>query len=1159
MTRSYPMALAAALILCLGFTAVGAQTQPSNVGAGEAIQRPVGIRAEELKTRRSVVENLKDVDDATKKTALGYYDQALNLYELAEKFRQDKDVAAARIKASEARIREVRKLLKQPLPPAVVESSAAELSTARLEQRTREEEAKLKAVTDLLARWTSELENQKNLLKQLPDMISKTNNRIAELQNEINLPATGQQQAFISEAHQLALTVEQAKAKVELSLYEQLLAGHESIMALLTVERDLAGRQAKHQEAITAQWRGALQLRREKEAVKARTEAEEAKAKSPALHPILQKELDLNVTLGEGLEALTKEELILVRDLSYLQSRLQDLEDEQQLARERVELISLGGESGYFLRELRNSLPAVGEFKKKSYSRKLKISQYREKQLQLDRNRRELTDLDERVNRILSESLQATPEELQQSARLQGDLRSALAARRELIEKLQAGYSRALKYLSNIEVSDQELTQKTRQLVSFLDRHLLWIRSSKAVHWEDLLRLKVAVSWFTDADFWWQLRQDLMLSVQLRMKTWIAGLLLAVVLLAGKRTARKELYRTADRVSQQDRDTFGLTLRAFIATAWMAAAWPFIFGFFAYQLTRLPMPHIFTQAISSGLTAVATLLLPVSFFYHVFAAEGLGQAHLQWPVTVLRTLRKNLRWFIPSMVTFGFFISSMKIAKKFEYSDALAIAALILLSLSAVVFLARVFYPGGAVTTNLATRRPKSWTFRLRYAWFAIMLSVPLFQIVLAASGYFYSALELRQLIRTTVLLAVALVLLRALGIKWLAIVHRKLILKRALQEPAAATQADGVAHAAVSSDGGSGDGVQPLPIPEESVEKIGIQSRNILNSLIVIIGAVWLWMVWEPIFPALGILESVQLWSYSATVDGAVQRIPVDLADLLLAILLVVVTFMASRNLPGFLEITVFNAIPMDFGARHALVIISRYVIIAAGVMTFFSVVGLKWSTIQWLVAALSVGLGFGLQEVVANFISGIIVLFERPFRVGDAVTIGDTTGIVSRIRIRATTIVDFDRKELIVPNKDFITGKLINWSLSDKLFRVRIPVGIAYGSDTGTAEKLLLKAARLNPLVVREPEPTAIFTGFGDNALNFELRVFVNGLEHWYPMLHRMNRTIDQEFRNAGITIAFPQRDVHLDTTGPLEVRVVSGDHVSLNSSAGSAAPEK
>ena len=107
------------------------------------------------------------------------------------------------------------------------------------------------------------------------------------------------------------------------------------------------------------------------------------------------------------------------------------------------------------------------------------------------------------------------------------------------------------------------------------------------------------------------------------------------------------------------------------------------------------------------------------------------------------------------------------------------------------------------------------------------------------------------------------------------------------------------------------------------------------------------------------------------------------------------------------------------------------------------FTAIGIKWSSIQWLIAALGVGVGFGLQEGVANFICGLIVLFERPFRIGDTVTIGDVSGTVTRIRIRATTVIDWDRKELIVPNKEFITGRLINWSLSDNIIRLRVPVG--------------------------------------------------------------------------------------------------------------------
>ena len=144
----------------------------------------------------------------------------------------------------------------------------------------------------------------------------------------------------------------------------------------------------------------------------------------------------------------------------------------------------------------------------------------------------------------------------------------------------------------------------------------------------------------------------------------------------------------------------------------------------------------------------------------------------------------------------------------------------------------------------------------------------------------------------------------------------------------------------------------------------------------------------------------------------------------------------------------------------------------------------------------------------------------------------------------------MDWDRKELIVPNKEFITGRLINWSLSDNIFRIKVPIGIAYGSDTELAEKLLLKAAKANPLIVENPEPRAVFLGFGDNSLNFELRVFIEDANEWIPMLHQLNKAVDYEFRKADVTISFPQRDVHLDQVGPLEVRVVSGSSSFSNS---------
>jgi len=210
-------------------------------------------------------------------------------------------------------------------------------------------------------------------------------------------------------------------------------------------------------------------------------------------------------------------------------------------------------------------------------------------------------------------------------------------------------------------------------------------------------------------------------------------------------------------------------------------------------------------------------------------------------------------------------------------------------------------------------------------------------------------------------------------------------------------------------------------------------------------------------------------------------------------------------------------------------------------GLLAAAGTLGLSWSQVQWLAAAVTVGLGFGLQEIFGNFVSGLIILFERPVRVGDTVTLGNVQGTVSKIRIRATTIVDWDRRELIVPNKEFITGQLINWTLSDPILRVVVPVGIAYGSDTALAEKLLLEVASTCEWVLPEPPPSVLFSAFGDSSLDFQLRVFIPSIDVYWRAKHALHMSVDQAFRQAGVVIAFPQRDLHLRSVDePLPVRV-------------------
>jgi potassium efflux system protein len=264
--------------------------------------------------------------------------------------------------------------------------------------------------------------------------------------------------------------------------------------------------------------------------------------------------------------------------------------------------------------------------------------------------------------------------------------------------------------------------------------------------------------------------------------------------------------------------------------------------------------------------------------------------------------------------------------------------------------------------------------------------------------------------------------------------------------------------------------------------------------------------------------------------VETSIRQVSVTLADILVSVMLAVLTIVAARNVPGLLQISILQRLPLDAGSRYAISTLTRYLLVIVGIVVVFGSIGIGWGQVQWMAAAVTVGLGFGLQEIFANFVSGIILLMERPIRVGDTVTVGGVTGTVMRIRMRATTIEDWDRKELVVPNKEFITNQLVNWTLGDSILRVIVKVGIAYGSDTVKATKLLYEVAAGNPKVLDDPAPRVVFQEFGDSSLNFELRFFVGNPETVRVIPHEMNMAIDAAFRAAGIEIAFPQRDIHI-----------------------------
>lgn len=245
----------------------------------------------------------------------------------------------------------------------------------------------------------------------------------------------------------------------------------------------------------------------------------------------------------------------------------------------------------------------------------------------------------------------------------------------------------------------------------------------------------------------------------------------------------------------------------------------------------------------------------------------------------------------------------------------------------------------------------------------------------------------------------------------------------------------------------------------------------------------------------------------------------------------LVILLFTVAGHLRRILVERVLVRTRLDAGARAAVGSITRYVVLLVGFLIVLQTVGIDLTTLHVIAGAVGIGIGFGLQNIASNFISGLIIMFERPVKVGDRIEVGDVNGDVIEIGARATTVITNDNIAIIIPNSKFITENVVNWKHNDDKVRFRVPVGVAYGTDVREVERLLLAVAKENENVLTDPAPDVSFLGFGDSSLDFHLLVWTRKMVHRRQALFSaLNFAINDKFRQHGIEIPFPQRDLHI-----------------------------
>ncbi len=565
-------------------------TPPSTTASSPA------IAIEELKSRRMAIESMTDIDATVKSDSLNYIDRAIAYAELAFSTNKKAAELSQLIQTAPERLKILQAELKKPfMAPEKVEARAQQMSTLKLEQRLRQKKAELAAAESRQQKWSDRLTDEKNIINQTTEQLVTATSRLEDIQTELETLAGAAETDVLNHSMVLSLQSEREKLTAEIKANEQRQRSYNLLIELFSTEREVAQKAVESREKMFKSWQAEVQKRRQQEAAQTREDAQDAIVEVPLLPKIVQDQFDINIQLSTELENITREETALAGKYEGYQSRLKALEEEFDTAKKRVESAVLTEAIGSALRKQRLTLPSADQYFAGSKARQIKMSEISEKQIELDQLQRELSD-----PKALADSVIDSVSFLSDVDRTSLDLKiqELVTNRLDIIHKLQSGNDRIFKLIQDIEFTEQQLVNTSEEFGELLDRHLLWIRSSKPVGIGDIKKLQVSLRFFLNPDSWGRLFEDLARSFHQRTAVWIAGLLVGLFLIVSHNWARRRLKPIAESVDQQVEDSFLLTIKAMGLTVLLAAVWPFMLAFPAVQLAAMPRHTRSAQALS---------------------------------------------------------------------------------------------------------------------------------------------------------------------------------------------------------------------------------------------------------------------------------------------------------------------------------------------------------------------------------------------------------------------------------------------------------------------------------------------------------------------------------------------------------------------------------
>ena len=1003
--------------------------------------------------------------------------------------------ADSEIQKNNADLQNLKKQLSTPNNTDYASQSLATLQ-AQLEKLTNQQQDAQSALSAV----NTQLAGQSAVSERAQTALTDNVKRTQELNQKLDDPTTS---SLLKQQIQLELQLIELK-----NIYNQVLLKNSDQLTVLYQSRyELLNARV---QALQKQIAAIQDVINQKNLAKTQNQVEQAQQQSQNVeqNPLIQKELNLNAQLSQYLLEQTEKTNTLTQDELRMRNVLDNLTQTQRTIDEQISALQGTLVLSRIIQQQKQKLPTNLNIQGLSKQ----IADLRVQIFDITQKRNELYDIDAYISKIeQDENKSFTPAEKTQ-------LTNLLTERRKVGSDLIKSLNNQLNLAISLELTQQQITQISDQIQSKLDQQSFWVKSNNPINLDWFKKLPMSLKAQFDG-----IGKKLGFPTNFDNLPYLLAYVFILFVIGGvilkfKNAIKQRLAVINGEINTLRSDSqwhtpLALFYTAFLSlsgTLWFLAACQLLGFFFVKN------PQEFWEWSLS----MAGYWWFFSFILATLRPNGIVVRHFGFSQESAANIQDVTKRIIVSVVLLLNTSIFSNVMDSGLANDVLGeINTIVALIFCIAIIAPRFIRTEKSFNLNDTDQRDKKIFKLVRI----LLQLVPIILIVLIAVGYYYTALNLITHLINTYIAWVVWSLIRYTIYRGITVASRRLAYRR-LQEKRQQKQQDNP-EASKSDEVVINEQEEGLALNDVRNQLLRFADLFIWTALFAI-----LYYVWSDLVTVVSYLRDITLWQQTSTTEAGVVTETISLFNLIVALIIVVITYILVRNIQGILEVLIFSRVKLSQGTPYTITTLLTYALVAVGGAWAFSTLGMSWSKLQWLFAALSVGLGFGMQEIFANFVSGIILLFERPIRVGDTVTINDVTGTVAKIRIRAITMIDPDRKEVIVPNKSFVTGQVTNWALSNTVTRLVVSVGVAYGSDLDLVKRLLLQAANELPTVLRDPEPRALFLNFGASTLDHELRVYVGQVADRNDTLDALNRRVNELFAENNIDIAFNQLDIFI-----------------------------